>query len=482
MSLSLPVLSRPRLTAVGLLALLGATVAAGQSYDTIAPRDRFAFIAPGAPTTNDPRRVPLSPAVAQARGPEGVLVLTGGRVFDAVNGRVEPKTIVLERDHIRAILAPGSSDWPAGAKVIDVAGKTILPGLIDMHVHVTYPDAFTPADEQGSEGAGVLRGLRNLRYFLESGVTTVRDLGGVLNAPYLLAEWMEQDRAPGPRLFVAGHIITGTGGHAAERPITAIHSPAFTREVDGPVEWRKAIRETFKQGASVIKLASYFAPDEVHAAVLEAHALGLKVTVHAETAYIKWAVEAGVDMIEHPLPRSDETIRLMAEHHVESIPTLQVYEGSIDTSGGYYDKASSGRFTITRQADFDIFKKLKAAGIKMGVGTDTIGAANESTPNQYIAELKWFVKGGYSIPEALMAATRTNSELLDMADRLGTLESGKLADVIVVNGKPDLDLDDLHKIDMVIRDGFVMVDHGQISIPRHQPRALIRPSPPDDVH
>jgi imidazolonepropionase-like amidohydrolase len=303
----------------------------------------------------------------------------------------------------------------------------------------------------------------------------------VLNAPYLLAEWMAENRAPGPRLFVAGHIITGTGGHAAERPISATHSPSYTREADGADDWRKAVRETFKQGASVIKVASYFSPDEVRAAVEEAHALGLKVTTHSETFYIKWAVAAGVDMVEHPLPRSDETIQLMVEHHTASIPTLQVYENVFDTVGGYYQLAASGRFTMSRQENFDMFKKMKAAGITMGVGTDTIGGANDYTPNQYVAELKWFVKGGYSTAGALIAATRTNAELLDMSDKLGTLEKGKLADIIVVNGKPDVELDDLKKVDTVIRDGYIVVDHGQIRIQRHVAKPLAKPSPPEGV-
>ena len=453
--------------------------ASGLLYGQSRVEDRRTFISATTQTTDDPRRVPVPPG---ARGPEGVLVLRGGRIFDAVKAEAYLGTVVIERNRIRAILPPEATDWPANAKVLDVSGKTVMPGLIDMHVHVTYPNRDTPIDEQASEGAGVLRGLTHLRYFIENGITTVRDLGGVLNAPYLLAEWMAQNRAPGPRLFVAGHIITGTGGHAAERPISATHTPSFTREANGPDDWRKAVRETFKEGASVIKLASYFSPDEVRAAVEEAHALGLKVTTHSETFYIKWAVEAGIDMVEHPLPRSDETIRLMAEHHTASIPTLQVYENVFDTTGGYYLLAASGRFSISRQENFDMFKKMKAAGITMGVGTDTIGDANDYTPNQYIAELKWFVKGGYTAAGALIAATRTNAELLDMSDKLGTIEKGKLADVVVVDGKPDVELNDLQKVDIVIRDGYIEVDHGQIVTPHHIPKPLAKPSPPEDVH
>jgi imidazolonepropionase-like amidohydrolase len=407
-------------------------------------------------------------------------VLRGGRVFDAVSGVARPGTVIIEGNTIRGVLAPQDQNWPADAQVIDVTGKTVMPGLIDIHVHLTYPDPGTPIDEQASEGAGVLRGQRNLRYYIESGFTSVRDMNGVSKAPYLLSEWSAANDIPAPRVFTAGHIITGTGGHATERPVTPNHGPEYAWEADGPDAWRAAVRRTFKEGASVIKIASHFSSAEVAAAVEEAHLLGLKVACDCETIYTAMAVQAGVDTIEHPLPRTDETIAQMAKHKTGAVPTLQVYQNVIEQSGGYYG-STSRRFSMTSQSNFDIFKKMKAAGITMGVGTDTIGAANRLIPNMYIAELKWFVKGGYSIPEALKAATITNAILLDMADKLGSLEAGKLADVIVVDGKPDENLDDLQRIDVVIKDGVVMVQAGLVVTPRHVPEPLRRPAPPQDV-
>ena len=435
------------------------------------------FIAPQTQTTDDPRRIPIKPG---PRGPEGTLVLRGGLVFDSVHDAAYPATVVIERDHIKAVLRPQETDIPSGAKVIDVTGKFVMPGLIDMHVHLTYPDPSTLPDEDASEGAGVLRGIQNAKSFVESGFTSVRDLGGVLNAPYILSEWSERTGTPAPRIYVAGHIITGTGGHAADRPIVPNHGPDYTVEVDGADNWRRAVRQTYKAGASVIKIASYFAPDEVKAAVEEAHRLGLKITCHCDTIYIPMAVEAGVDMIEHPLPRTDDTIAMMVKHHTASIPTLQVYQDVFDT-GGYYG-TTSRRFTMDSQSNFNLFKRMKASGIVMGVGTDTIGSANRYTPNVYIAELKWFVKGGYSIPQSLIAATKTNAELLDMGDKLGTLESGKLADVVVINGRPDQSLDDLRNIDMVIKGGAIVVRDGMVSWQRHVSAPLPAPSPPESVH
>jgi imidazolonepropionase-like amidohydrolase len=188
------------------------------------------------------------------------------------------------------------------------------------------------------------------------------------------------------------------------------------------------------------------------------------------------AVRAGVDTIEHPLPRSDAAILEMAKRKIGAVPTLQVYQNVFDQSGGYYG-STSRRFSMGPQANFDVFKKMRAAGVVMGVGTDTIGGAHRLIPNMYIAELK----GGYSTVEALQAATITNARLLDMQDRLGSLEVGKLADVIVVDGRPDENLDDLLKIDVVVKDGRVLIRGGQVAIPAHVPAPLAKPAPPASV-
>jgi imidazolonepropionase-like amidohydrolase len=470
--------SRGRFPADALLLALLLAFLAGPVVSTSAasPQDRRGVLAPTERTTDDPRRIPRKAPTGAARK----IVFRGGRVFDAVSGSTRSGSVVVEGNIITAVLPAGTETWSPDAQVIDVAGKTIMPGLIDMHVHLTYPDPDTPVDEHASEGSGVLRGERNLRYYLESGFTSVRDMNGVLNAPYLLADWSAANAIPAPRVFTGGHIITGTGGHATERPVTPNHGPEFAWEVDGPDAWRAAVRKTFKQGASVIKIASHFSAEEVAAAVDEAHLLGLKVACDCETVYTAMAVKAGVDTIEHPLPRTDETIAEMAKHKTGAIPTLQVYQNVFDQSGGYYG-STSRRFSMTGQANFDIFKKMRAAGIVMGVGTDTIGGAHRTIPNMYIAELKWFVKGGYSIPEALKAATITNAKLLDMDDKLGSLEKGKLADIVVVDGKPDENLDDLQKIDMVMKDGRVLVRSGQVVVPRHVPTPLPKPAPPAEV-
>ncbi len=239
------------------------------------------------------------------------------------------------------------------------------------------------------------------------------------------------------------------------------------RAVDGPDEWRKAIREQFNKGADLIKTASHFSRDEIKAAVEEAHALGMKVTTDSEAFYVQWAVEAGVDCVEHLQPRSEEAIRLMAEKGTASVPTIMTFMRSQDKEGGEFG-GSTNRYTVTRESLMELFRKQKHAGIKMGIGIDE-GMDVISFPNIYIEELEFFVEGGYTISEALVAATKTSAKILDMDDKLGTIEPGKLADVIVIDGKPDVNLGDLANMDIVIRDGYIVVEDGRIFVPRHVP-------------
>lgn len=425
-------------------------------------QDRRQYIQPGTNTTDNPRRVPLPPGFMQ---PEGSIVLTGGRVFDATGAPARPASVLIEGNRITAILPPESQDWSKDAKVLDVGGKTVMPGLIDMHVHMAYKelDGLFPSHDSDADAA--LRSVERLRFYIESGITTVRDVGSVGVVPFRLKSWVMQHRLPLPRIFAAGQLIVGTGGHGTEGG----NFDATMRQASGPDDWREAVREQFSRGADLIKIASHFSLAEITAAVDEAHELGLKVTVDAETFYIQRAVEAGADTIEHPLPRSAETIKLMAKNDTESIPTLIPYNYIFDLAGGYWG-STSRRFGFSKEANRKMLRDLRKAGIKMGIGTDLVADWFRALPAPYIAELQEFVTAGYSIPEVLITATRTNAEILDMEDKLGTLEPGKLADLIVIDGKPDENLQDIANVELVIRDGEIVVKDGRVFIPRHQPK------------
>jgi imidazolonepropionase-like amidohydrolase len=416
--------------------------------------------------TNDPRRIPV-PAGYQL--PQGTIVLRGGRIWDGTGAPARPGSVVVTRNTIAAVLAPGATSWPADARVIDVAGKTVMPGLIDLHTHLDYRGLGTSEARAWSAADGALRGVERLRYYIESGITAVRDVGSAGDTPFLLKQWVAEGRLVGPRIFAAGSIVSGRGGHGAETDMEQGKPLPGLREASGPDDWREAVREQFRKGADLIKVTSHFTEAEIRAAVEEAHDLGLKVTADAETFYIERAVRAGVDMIEHPLPRSPETIRLMAERGTESDPTLIPYLIIFRQSGGYFG-STSRRFTFGKDANFALVKQMKDAGVTLGIGTDLVVDWFEFLPWPYHEELRQFVAMGYTLPEALGIATRVNAEMLDMGDRLGTLEVGKLADVLVVAGNPDLRLDDLGNVDLVIRDGRVQVEAGRVSYTRHVPK------------
>jgi imidazolonepropionase-like amidohydrolase len=428
--------------------------------------ERWRFLDSATAVSNDPRRVPIGPA---EQGPDGSIVVRGGRVFDGTGAPAQHATVLIERNRISAVLGPDATDVPPDARVIDASGMTVLPGLIDLHTHLSYTDEGVPPAHAVDEADATLRAVERMRYYIESGITTVRDVGSHWDVPFRLKEWVAERRIPGPRVFPAGRLITGTGGHGAEGLDELAALYGAIREASGPEDWREAVRESFKSGADFIKIASHFSRDEVAAAVEEAHALGLRVTCDCETFYVDWAVEAGVDMIEHPLPRSDEAIQAMAENGVTSVPTLVPYTYIFDIAGGYWG-STSRRFTFSQEDNVAMLRRLRAADVKTGVGTDLVFDWFRYLPTAYITELEHFVEAGYSTVEALVAATKVNAELLDMGDRLGTIEPGKLADVVVVTGEPDRNLQDLSGVRYVIRDGEVVVENGRIFVARHVAR------------
>ncbi len=428
------------------------------------PPYRLRFLESSTPVSDDPRRIPAPSGDTEAAD---ILVLEGGRLFDAVDGETRNGSVVVRGNRIWAVLPEGEMGWPTDAEVIGVHGKTVMPGLIDLHSHLTYTMRDVPPRLATGPEDATLRGVERLRYFIESGITSVRDMGSHWDAPFRLKEWSAGGRIPGPRVFPAGKLITGTGGHGAQNLDRTSFLYGGIREASGADDWREAVREQFKAGADVIKLASHFSYTEAEAAIVEAHDLGLKVTADAETFYIGRAVEAGIDCIEHPLPRTEETIRRMAEQGVAAVPTIVSYVHLFDQSKGGYFGSTSRRFTFDHQSNLEMVRRLREAGVTIGVGTDLIFDSYRYLPEAYVWELKYLVECGLTTTEALTAATRTNAEILDMDDRLGTLEKGKLADVLVVDGEPDVDLDALGRTSIVIKDGRVIVRDGKLSIPPH---------------
>ncbi len=431
--------------------------------------DRSEWLDPATPVSDSPRRVPVPP---ETEAPEGGWILKGGRVFFDSDRGIQQATVIIEGNEIAAVVDPGDEDLPQdGFAVIDVSGKTVLPGMIDLHTHLTYSEPGLPIDEARSKAACTLRATERLRFYLESGITSVRDAGSHWDIPFRLKDWIADNRIPGPRIFAAGCLITATGGHGAENLTPASDRVGKIREAAGPDDWREAVREQFKKGADVIKIASHFSRCEVEAAVDEAHTLGLKVMCDAETFYIDRAVEAGVDVIEHPLPRSAEAIRKMAQLGVQAVPTLVPYQIIFAQEGGYFH-STSRRFSFSHEDNLEVVRSMRTSGITMGIGTDLVADWFRYLPDAYLEEMRGFIDAGFTILEVLEAATLRAAEILDMDHRLGSIQEGKLADILVVDGRPDEDLDDLGEVDRVFRDGRLVVADGRLHIRRHKPRSL----------
>lgn len=438
--------------------LVGCSSAFGADGKVSEPYDRTQWYAPDALTSDDPRRLPVRPVEMS----DDVTVFRNARIFSTADGSIPAGEIIIRGNRIEAVNIPQSESPPDGATVIDATGLTALPGLIDLHVHLTYirDPAAPEIISSESQADAALRGYERAQRYLDAGITTVRDVGSHGMAPFILKSYAQSHRLDLPRIYTAGQVITSHGGHGTEGFFLKTSPPygdAIVRVASGPDEWRQAVREQFARGADLIKLASHFTEEEVRAAIEEAHSLGLKVIVDSETQFTELAVKAGVDVVEHPLPRSRRAIDLMVKNGVASVPTIVPYQIIIEKSGGYFG-STSRRFTLTEETIMDMTKRLYEAGVPLGVGTDLILNWDEQLPGVYVREMKNFVKIGMSAPEAIIAATRVGAEILGMDDRLGEISPGKLADIILVEGRPEENLEDLMRTKLVMVDGRVMVN------------------------
>ncbi len=221
-------------------------------------QDRRTWIDENANTTDDPRHIPKPPG---QQGPESTLILTGGRIFDGTGAAVRNGTIVIDGNKIKDILPPGSTNLPRDAQVIDVAGKTIMQDLIALHEHMTEAGSLSGPTVVSNEAINTLKSVDRLRWYIECGVTSIRDFASHGDIPFRIKEFVAENRIPGTRVFPAGQIISSTGGHGNNG--AHMNDPLVNAEraVDGPDEWRKAVLEQFNKGADVIKLASHFSQE-----------------------------------------------------------------------------------------------------------------------------------------------------------------------------------------------------------------------------
>ena len=395
------------------------------------------------------------------------VALVADRVIDGV-GKSAREHAVVVTDGERIIAIGDRSIIPTGATVIQLTGMTLMPGFINAHEHpLMYADDYQNAHLQASSAYKALMGLAALQRQLLAGWTTVRVMGDadVYYANQDIRKTIDKGIFIGPRLTGAGHYLSITGGGGDVNyfsPEQKVIADGLI--VDGPEEIRKAVRQEIKYGSDWIKLlvtGAYqsvgddprnvaFSPEEIKAAVDEANRHGVPVAAHAHaTEGIKQAVAAGVRSIEHGTFIDDEGIRMMVEHGTFLVPTIYV--------GDYYAEGDKLR---AQDKEDDYIKNMRSkflaavgrahkAGVKIAVGIDLGGYMTD--PTVYVREMAVLVEAGFTPMEAIQAGTRVGAELLRWDDRLGTVEKGKLADLVAVPGNP---LDDMKALEKV---GFVMV-------------------------
>jgi imidazolonepropionase-like amidohydrolase len=383
-------------------------------------------------------------------------------------------TIVLDNGRIVEV-RPGFAQAPAGAATVDLKAKTVLPGLIDSHVHLSSDRggeqallAWTRDDPPLHAFEAQMNGMKTLR----AGFTTVRNLGDDEGLTLGLREAIKRGWVQGPRIVDAASSISTTGGHmdgrgALNEDLIA-HLPQPENLCDSVESCRRVVRRQIDRGADVIKFATTggvnsgtglgtrMFDDEARALVQTAHAYGRKVAVHAHGADgIKLALRAGADSIEHGTVMDDETIRLFKQSGAYYVPTLSTVNGYLERLAkdpnaytGAVRQQIEWRIGITGKS----LLKAYPAGVKIAYGTD----AGVSKHGRNADEFELLVKYGMPPVEALKAATVNAADLLGLASEVGTIEPGKSADIIAVAGDPLADVKVLKKVDFVMARGEVV--------------------------
>ena len=408
------------------------------------------------------------------------LILHNANLFDSATGSLRAQaTVTVEGDRISAV-AFGTT--PAiGARAFDLGGRTLLPGLIDAHVHVTatMPDFFRLSLQPQSLVAAQSKEI--LEAMLMRGFTTVRDAGGADSG---LVQAVERGHFIGPRLYIAGRAITQTGGHGDARPayfqgrggmgcVSCGAAGLLGSIADGVSEVRRAAREELRNGAHQIKVmagggvaspsdpldGTQYSIDEMTAIVEEARAARTYVMAHAYTPEsISRAIRCGVRSIEHGNLLDAETAALMAEHGAYLVPTLATYDALHRNAGrlGWSDEMMR-KLELVRTQGVEAIRLARAAGVSIGYGTDLLGEMHADQSLEFTLRAP-----AMPAAEILRSATAVNAELLGQTGKLGVVAPGALADLVVVDGDPLQDLTLLQQqgrhLPLIIKAGKIFKD------------------------
>lgn len=419
-------------------------------------------------TTDDGRRIPIPPI---DRSREPILVLTGGTLIDGRGGApIANAVVVTQGDRILAAGPAESTPVPANAaRTIDATGMFVMPGLIDLHIHFTQQRGPNMGAYSDSPAAAAIRGTALASQLVDAGITAARDVGTMDDVALRIKEAVDRGIIRGPRVLWSGRIISSTSGHGDEVTSTATgrQKPGLggaSHGNNGPWEWRAAVREQIRVLADWIKLGAPGDQEEIAAAIDEAHSLGVPVAIDSYGKYTDWAIAAGVDTLEHPLDMSDQAVPLMKKHGTAFVPTIGAFdnllEGGYPTAGiptgGFYH-THSRRFVIDQGDHLKRVREAFRAGVPIGVGTDIPFENEVRYPDAYFRELDYLHQAGMSNADVLASATRVGATIMRMGDKLGTVEPGKIADLLVVGANPLADLKNLRAVRYVVADGKVVV-------------------------
>lgn len=418
----------------------------------------------------------LAAAAIAAPASAETVVVTAARMVDVLAGKTVDNPIVTITDgritDVRSG-APGSVVFPQGAKVVALDGKTILPGLIDMHVHLDGP-----ADIGGYRGLEFtdsffgMTAVGNARAMLDAGFTTVRNVGSANRNDVGLKQAIENGYAVGPRIVPAGYALGATGGHCDSTYLPPSLEKAKKEEGvgDGEEELRYQVRRQRKFGAEVIKVCAtggvfsrntepgqqQLSETELRAIADEAHQWGLRVAAHAHGAEgIKAAIRAGIDTIEHVSLVDDEGIKLATARKLPTYFTMDIFNTEYTQSEGKKNGVLEDNLRKDReiaQIQRDNFRKAHKAGVRMVFGTDAGVMPHGTAAGQF----RYMVEYGMTPMEAIQAATRTAAEALGRTADVGAIARGRFGDIVAVDGDPTRDVRVLEKVAVVIKGGEVV--------------------------
>jgi imidazolonepropionase-like amidohydrolase len=407
----------------------------------------------------------VSAALAQA--PKRIAIRAGKLIDGKSDQPIANALIVVEGDKIVSV-TPGGTP-PAGVELIDLSRATVLPGLIDTHTHILLQGDITAADyaEQLLKQSIPYRAIlaaRNARIALDHGFTTMRDLEteGAMYADVDVKTAIDRGEVPGSRMIVATRAMAPTGMYSLLGYSWELEMPHGVQVVDGAENARLAVREQVMHGADWIKYYSdrayYYTPDgvlhsrvnftdeEAKAIVDEAHRLGRGVAAHAVGSDgIAAALRAGADTIEHGDGLTEELMDQLVARGVYWVPTISV--------GAYVAPGRGGNWPRMVESERVAFGRALRKGVKIAFGTDA-GGFDWTKLNQ-AREFRYYVDYGMTPMQAIHTATSIAAELLGMADRLGTVEAGKIADIVAVSGDPLADITELERVKFVMKDGAV---------------------------